>query len=340
MPSLPHPRPTQSTSKTLPPPSSEPCGGSSTKGKSPRAALINAQSHPGYTLRMYEDYKPSTAEWMDLLSIANTYGLKRVSLHAVAQIEDIEVTDDPISRVLLAKKLNIKKWLAPAYVALCMRTDPIKPFEAEKLGIYSFVTLVTARESYYRDSNSLGNNRVWSVTRKLRCCGNAPFQLHDGANGAKMCPTCHQIVIPGPGIQPAFTNNNRRCCNHPPSEWTRRIDNCLTCPSCSGIVFPAVVSANLKCCGKLPFEFTDGSNGAKICPNCHQIVIPGPGEAGFTNGNRRCCNNPPSLWKSYLYCGQVCQVCPTCKGMVLPCCTISDHERALVHVKRVFDLEG
>ena len=51
---------------------------------------------------MYDDYKPSTAEWMDLLSIANTYGLKRVYRRAVAKIEDIDVTDDPVNRVLLA----------------------------------------------------------------------------------------------------------------------------------------------------------------------------------------------------------------------------------------------
>ena len=96
---------------------------------------------------MYDDYKSSTAEWMDLLSIANTYELKRVYHHAVAQIEDIGVTDDPVKRVLLVKQLNIKKWLAPAYVALCTRTEPIKASEAEKLGIYTFVTLVAARES-------------------------------------------------------------------------------------------------------------------------------------------------------------------------------------------------
>jgi hypothetical protein len=159
---------------------------------------------------MYDDYKPSTAEWMDLLSIANTYGLTRVYRRAVAEIEDIDVTDDPVKRVLVAKELNINKWLAPAYVALCTRTDPIKASEAEKLGIYTFVTLVTARESIYRDGfQPTMKDRALSVTPNLRCCGHTPSQLHDGANGAKTCPTCQQIVIPGPGIQPFFTNDNR-----------------------------------------------------------------------------------------------------------------------------------
>ena len=67
---------------------------------------------------MCEDYKHSTTEWMDLVSITNTRaygGGGRVYRRAVAQID---VTVDLVSRVLLAKKLNIKKWLAPAYVAL------------------------------------------------------------------------------------------------------------------------------------------------------------------------------------------------------------------------------
>ena len=287
---------------------------------------------------MYDDYNPSTAEWLDLLSVANNYGLKRVYNHAVAQIEDMDVTDDPVSRILVAKKLNIKKWLAPAYVALCTRTDPIKASEAEMLGIYTFVTLVAARESLYRDSQSTTNNRAWSVTQNLRCCNNSPFQLHNGENGAKKCPSCKQIVIPGPGIQPAFTNNNWRCCTrYQPSEWRLGADGSRACPNCSGIVLPAVVTAKLKCCGHTPNQFTDGNNGSKKCPKCQQIVIPGPDDVDFINNNRQCCGNPPSSWQSQ---PDGSQVCPSCKGVVFPGSPLSDHERALAHVKRIFDLEG
>ena len=287
---------------------------------------------------MYDDYKPSTAEWMDLLSIANAYGLKRVYRRAVAEIEDIDVTDDPVTRVLVAKKFNIKKWLAPAYAALCTRTDPIKAAEAEELGIYTFVTLVTARESLYRDSFQWTmKNCASSVTPNLRCCGHTPSQLHNGLNGAKICPTCQQIVIPGPGIQPAFTNNNRRCCNCEPSQWQTGTDGGRTCPNCGGIVLPAVVTANLHCCGNKPNQLTDSANGAKMCPSCRQIVIPGPGEADFANNNRRCCKKAPSLWISQQ---DGSQICPKCKGITLPCRPpLSAHERALVHVKRAFDLE-
>ena len=271
---------------------------------------------------------------MDLLTIANTYGLKRVYRRALAEIEDIDVNIDPVERVLLAKKLNVKKWLVPAYVALCIRRDPINESEAEKLGIKTFVKLVTARESIFREVE----DRSFSVTNNLRCCGYSPTQfLHDGANAAKICPGFQQIVIPGPGIQPAFTNDNRRCCGNQPSQWNHGIDTSSLFPSCHGIVFPAIVSANLLCCGWPPSQFIDGTNGDKICPNCKQIVIPGPNRANFTNNNRRCCNlYPPSSWMSH---PDGSEACPSCKGITLPCRPqLYVQERALHHVKRVFDL--
>ena len=307
------------------------------KGKSSHTAQINA-TLTQTTSRMY-DYKPSTTEWMDLLSIAHTYGLERVYCRALAEIENIDVTNDPVKRLLIAKQLNIKKWLAPAYVELCTRTDPIKVSEAEKLGVYTYVTLMTSREAIYRVSSyqsTIMKDRASSVTNKLRCCGNKPSQLHDGASGAKMCPTCQQIVIPGPGIQPAFTNNNRQCCGYVPSQWIAVQDGSRACPSCGGIVLPPVVTSNLTCCGYGPYGFTDDTNGAKKCPNCQQMVIPGPGQDSFTNNNRRCCNNQPSSWISE---PDGSQICPSCKGVVLPAYYLSIHERALAHVKRIFDLE-
>ena len=87
----------------------------------------------------------------------------------------------------------------------------------------------------------------------------------------------------------------------------------------------------------MPFGIASDPKGAKLCPDCLQIVIPGPGGAGFINNNRRCCDNSPSLWKSQ---PDRSQVCPNCKGIALPCpAPLSVHDRALVHVKRVFDLE-
>ena len=286
---------------------------------------------------MYDDYKLSNAELKDLLLIARTYGLKRVYRHSVDKMLEIFPYCDPVRRVLLAKQFNLKQWLAPALAALCTRTNPINVSEAEKLGINTCVTLAKARESFHRDClPRTTKDRALSVTNNLRCCGYSPSQLHDGPNGAKICPVCEQIVIPGPGIQPAFTNDNRHCCGTYPFEWEVDRDGSSLCLSCSGIVLPAVVTGNLCCCGNGPYKFTYGTNGAKICPDCRQVVIPGPGGADFTNNNRRCCDNPPSSWISH---PDASEACPSCKGITLPCQPgMSVQERALRHVKRVFGL--
>ena len=303
------------------------------------AALINALLIQAALQRMYDDYKPSNAEWMDLLSIANTYGLKRVHRRALAEIEDIDVNIDPVEQVLLAKKLNVKKWLVPAFVTLCTRTEPIKGTEVDKLGINTFVTLVTARESISRDLFTMKlEDRALLVNDKLRCCGYSPTQLHDGDNGAKICPGCQQIVIPGPGIQPAFTNDNRRCCGYQPSRWMELGNGAWLCSGCQDIVLPQLFSSNLQCC-KMPFidssRFSQGDNGAYLCAECEKIAIPGPGGADFDNRHLRCCYNPPSKWISQ---PDGSQICPSCKGITLPC-SLTFQERTLALVKRVFDLE-
>ena len=190
---------------------------------------------------MYDDYKPSTTEWMDLLAITNTYGFTKVYRRAVSEIDDLDGAIDPIERILLAKRLKVNRWLAPAYAALCSRTDPITASEAEKLGMYTFVALVAARESFYRDKPPPTQNPVSLVTPNLRCCGYTPAQLTVSSTGGRNCPNCHQEVIRAPTSKVVTNNSNRRCCNYQPSQWQNQPDGSRRCPSCQGIVVPAPI---------------------------------------------------------------------------------------------------
>ncbi|KAG5641642.1 hypothetical protein DXG03_004550 [Asterophora parasitica] len=193
---------------------------------------------------MYDDYKPSTTEWMDLLSIANTYGFTKVYRRAVSEIDDLEAAIDPVERILLAKRLKVNRWLSPAYAALCLRTDPITASEAEKLGMYTFVALVAARESFYRETsapNTSTKNLVSLVTPNLRCCGHAPAMLTVSTSGGRNCPSCCQEVIRAPTSQAATNNNNRRCCNYQPYQWQAQPDGSQRCPNCKGTVVPALI---------------------------------------------------------------------------------------------------
>ncbi len=194
---------------------------------------------------MYDDYKPSTTEWMDLLAIANTYGFTKVYRRAVHEIDDLDGVIDPIERILLAKRLKVNRWLAPAYAALCSRTDPITASEAEKLGMYTFVALVAARESFYRDNSPLNTsteNPVSLVTPNLRCCGHTPAQLTVSSTGGWNCPRCLQEVIRAPTSKVVTNNGNRQCCGYQPSEWQNQPDGSRRCPNCKGIVVPAPIT--------------------------------------------------------------------------------------------------
>ncbi|KAF8621445.1 hypothetical protein AX15_007799 [Amanita polypyramis BW_CC] len=194
---------------------------------------------------MYDDYKPSTNEWMDLLAIASTYGFTKVYRRAAYEIDDLDDSIDPIERILLAKRLKVNRWLAPAYAALCLRTDPITASEAEKLGMYTFVALVAARESFYRDNSSLNTsaeNPVSLVTPNLRCCGYTPAQLTVSPTGGRNCPNCGLEVIRAPTSKVVTNNSNRRCCNYQPHQWQKQPDGSQRCPNCNGIVVPAPIT--------------------------------------------------------------------------------------------------
>ncbi|KAM6503839.1 hypothetical protein JOM56_000782 [Amanita muscaria] len=183
---------------------------------------------------MYDDYKPSTTEWMDLLPIANTYGFTKVYRRAVYEIDDLDDAIDAIERILLAKRLKANRWLAPAYAALCSRTDPITASEAERLGMYTFVALVAARESFYRDNSPLNTstvNPVSLVTPNLAAVATPqPSSL------------CGQEVICAPTSKVVTNNGNRRCCNYQPHQWQNQPDGSRRCPNCKGIVVPAPIT--------------------------------------------------------------------------------------------------
>ena len=191
---------------------------------------------------MYDDYKPSSTEWMDLLSIANTYGFTKVYHRAVQEVDDLDGAIGPIERILLAKHLKVNRWLAPGYTALCMRTDPISTSEAEKLGVYTFIALLAARESFYRDS-PLNTNPVPLLALNLRCCGYSPPQFTMNDTGGRNCPNCGLEVIRAPTSKKVATNANIRCCtNYTQAYWQEQPDGSWSCSVCKGTTVPAPVT--------------------------------------------------------------------------------------------------
>jgi len=164
------------------------------------------------------------------------------STHAVHEIDDLDDAIDPIDRIVLAKRLKVDRWLGPAYATLCSRTDPITTSEAEKLGMYTFVALVAARESFYRDNSSLNTSIVSLVTPNLRCCGYSIAELNVSLTGGRNCPGCGHAVIRAPTSKVVTNNYNMRCCGNQPDEWQDKPDGSRRCPSCEGTIVPASIT--------------------------------------------------------------------------------------------------
>jgi hypothetical protein len=70
--------------------------------------------------------------------------LETIRNRAIKELTAMNI--DPVDRVVLAVKHNIPDWLRPAYVDLCVRSEPLREDEARKLELGTTVKLACARE--------------------------------------------------------------------------------------------------------------------------------------------------------------------------------------------------
>ncbi|KAG1888977.1 uncharacterized protein F5891DRAFT_947212 [Suillus fuscotomentosus] len=96
----------------------------------------------------------STAdEWIRLLSIATRYAMERIRARALHELECLPPLD-PIQKIALARKHDVREWLLPSYVALCLRREPLNVLEAVELGLETMVLIAIGRETV-RDPGTL-----------------------------------------------------------------------------------------------------------------------------------------------------------------------------------------
>lgn len=93
-------------------------------------------------------YKCTTLvdDWTALLAISSRYMFHEIRLRAISELEAQHARISPVRRIVLAAKHDVHEWPKPAYVELCMRNDPLSPWEAKQLGLYNAVMLAKARE--------------------------------------------------------------------------------------------------------------------------------------------------------------------------------------------------
>ncbi|KAG2159340.1 uncharacterized protein EDB93DRAFT_1115134 [Suillus bovinus] len=96
----------------------------------------------------------STAdEWIRLLSIATRYEMERIRARALHELDYLPPLD-PIQKIVLARRHDVRQWLLPSYVALCLRREPLNVLEAVELGLETMVLIAIGRESV-RDPRTL-----------------------------------------------------------------------------------------------------------------------------------------------------------------------------------------
>ncbi|KAJ6497429.1 hypothetical protein C8R45DRAFT_926141 [Mycena sanguinolenta] len=100
----------------------------------------------------YSKHECETAEeWASVLTVANNVGMEDIRRLAISRLADVA---GPVDKIVLGHKFNINEWLAPAYLALAMRTESVTPAEGAKLGVDALVRLAALQDEVYQNLRS------------------------------------------------------------------------------------------------------------------------------------------------------------------------------------------
>ena len=98
---------------------------------------------------MHNDYSPTVADWIAMLSISTRLIFPKVRERAIKELTSRLEEIDPFDLIGLATKYDVKQWLKPAYRTIVTRTDPITYAEAEKIPFPVAVMLMRSHERYF-----------------------------------------------------------------------------------------------------------------------------------------------------------------------------------------------
>ena len=113
---------------------------------------------------MHNDYAPSMADWISLLSISTRLIFEKVRERAIREITARLDQVDPFELIGLAVKYDVEEWLKHAYRRIVTRNDLITYQEALKIPFSMAVMLMRAREQYWKDSAHKHQNYAQPAT--------------------------------------------------------------------------------------------------------------------------------------------------------------------------------
>jgi len=110
---------------------------------------------------MHDDYTPSLADWIAMLSISTRLIFEKVRERAIKEITAHLDEIEPFELIGLAVKYDVEKWLKPAYRRIVTRSNLITHKEALKVPFPMAVMLMRSREQYWKDHGAHSRSQQW-----------------------------------------------------------------------------------------------------------------------------------------------------------------------------------
>ena len=103
---------------------------------------------------MHDDYNPTVADWISMLSISTRLNFQKVRERAIKEITARLDEIDPFDLIGLAVKYDVQQWLMPAYRRIVTRVNLITHPEAQKIPFTMAAMLMRSREQHWKDNRS------------------------------------------------------------------------------------------------------------------------------------------------------------------------------------------
>lgn len=99
---------------------------------------------------MYSGYNVSPHQtnqyWINILTFCNRFDLDNVRGVAMAHLESYPYSN-PIDAIAIAERIDMRRWLVPAFKTLCQRVEPLDLSGGSKIGMEKALLIARAREA-------------------------------------------------------------------------------------------------------------------------------------------------------------------------------------------------
>ncbi|KAG5645406.1 hypothetical protein DXG03_006230 [Asterophora parasitica] len=125
--------------------------------------------HPFVLPEISDNSYPFTSatvdDWMIILNLAHKYEMDDVRALAVARLHASPI--DPVRKIAIWDKYHLESHLlAPSYVELCQRVEPLTLGMTMTIGLKNFTKLAAARDLYHQRTLGVGCCKTYTPAEK------------------------------------------------------------------------------------------------------------------------------------------------------------------------------